>query len=360
MVRSGPELSYPSLLLGGLTVGLGIALVVAASTSGAAFGVYNPTWDGASDLRGVADDMDAENEIALNTTAYRRASSNGTIAFVLSPDRGYDQGDKDRLVSFVRNGGTLVVAEDYGSTGNSLLDALDVTTRFDGRPVRDERYNYRSPAIPVARNVSNHTLTRNVSRLTMNHGTALQPNNATVLVSTSEFAYLDRNGNGELDDDESLQQRPIVTVESVGAGQVIAVSDPSLFINAMLDRSGNRQFTENLLERHERVLLDYSHAGQQPPLTVALLTLRGSPLFQILGGILGVCAIALWARRPEGWLEFHRAKTADDRRDPADRSFDEEAIVGHLRRQHPEWDESRIRRVMRGVFTDDRQDSDDE
>jgi hypothetical protein len=47
----------------------------------------------------------------------------------------------------------------------------------------------------------------------------------------------------------------------------------------------------------ERVLLDYSHAGGQPPLAVALLILRDVPLLQALLGGAGIGAVLAWAGR---------------------------------------------------------------
>ena len=57
------------------------------------------------------------------------------------------------------------------------------------------------------------------------------------------------------------------------------MSDPSIAINAMLEREGNRAFVRSLFGGHESVILDYSHATGFPPLALAVLLLRplGSP-----------------------------------------------------------------------------------
>jgi hypothetical protein len=335
------RVDYPTVLLGGLTAVLVVALVVAASTSTAAFGVYNPAWDGAGELRDVAAAQGAEATVALNTSAYERVTPDETVALVLSPERAYGN-ESARLERFVRQGGTLVVAEDFGPQGNAVLEAVGATARFDGRLVRDERRLDRGPSLPRATNVSepNATtgnLTAGVDRLTLNYGTVVEPGNATVLVGTSEFSYLDGDRDGAVGD-EPLRSYPVATVESVGEGRVVAVSDPSLFINAMLDREGNRQFTANLFST-ERVLLDYSRAGGQPPLAVALLSVRASPLLQ--GGLLALTVGLVVG----GTRVFGRERELDE----SARQVHRERLGDYLVRERG-WDPDRVERLTTGVW----------
>jgi len=348
--------SVPQLLLVALALSVVLTGIVAASTSQTAFSTYNAAWDGASDLRETATEQDADPVVALNTTEYAEADPTSTIAVILSPDEPYTPQERERLASFVEQGGTLVVAADFGPHSTPLLEAVGAQTRFDGAPLRDEQEYYRSPALPVATNVSGSPETAGVDQLTLNHATSLDAaNNTTVLVGSSEFAYLDRNRNGELDESEALASRPVVVREPIERGTVYVVSDPSLFINAMLERSGNAQFVRNLFADRETVVLDYSHVTGAPPLAVALLTLQDSPFWQVAVGSVGIGAI-LWGR----WLQqrafdigdrFGRSEQSTDGISLAD--ADPEEIVAYLSRQHPEWDEARLRRVMRGVIRSD-------
>lgn len=358
--------SLPQLLLAALVVTVVLTGVVAASTSQTAFGTYNAKWDGASDLREIASEEGAEPVIALNTTAYMTADPNGTVAVILSPDEPYTPGQRTRVAEFVRAGGTLVVAEDFGSQTRPLLAALGVETRVTGVPLRDEQEYYRSPAFPVATNVSESPATEGVDALTLNHGSSLRTdaseNNTTVLVSSSDLAYLDRNRSESLDESEELASRPVVVREQIGNGTVFVVSDPSIFINAMLERPGNERFARNLVAGADTVLLDYSHLSGQPPLMVAVLTLQDTPFWQALLSALGLGAV-VWSGRLRTGLRrlADRVGGSDQPADnPSLEAADPEEIVAYLSRRHPNWDEERLRRVMRGVIRDDRGTQGDE
>jgi hypothetical protein len=343
-MRRLSTLSIPQVLLAVLVATTGLAFVVAASTSGAAFGAYNAQWDGAAELRTTSEDLGIDSEIVRNVSAYEDAS-NRSVAVVLSPDRAYTEDEAATLRRFVERGGTLVVAEDFGEHSNPLLAAVGAEARVNGSHLRDEVHNYRSPAMPVATNLSTYPLMTGVGTLTLNHGTVVDPHGARVTARSSEFGYLDQNRNGGIDDTESLASRPVMTVEDVGAGRVVVISDPSLFINTMLERPGNERFVFNLLGAHERVLLDYSHAESLPPLSLALLVIRESTLLQV-GLLTGMLAlVVVWGRG-----DFARLRSRFEQAPPDSVGASPEALTAYLTDKHPEWDDDAVRRVTKGVL----------
>lgn len=404
----------PHLLLYALTATVFLALIVAASTSGTAFGAFNPGWDGTAELRADADER-GELELLQETERYESVEPNGTVAFVLAPTEPYDPADADRIAAFLEDGGTLVVADNFAPNAagadldaddpgagadagsesravdaaphaNALLAAVGAQARFRGDLLRDEEHYYRSPAMPIASDVADDPYTADVDRLTLNHATAVEPGAATPIVNTSTVAYLDRDRSGDVSDDEELASYPVVTVEEVGDGRVIAVGDPSVFINVMLDQPDNRAFLDNLLSAHDRTLLDLTRMDAQPPLVRALLAVRGSAGAQLLAGFSLLAAATLaTARRP--WLSaaaraLRRSVTTRVRRRPLDgrrpgdrhRSGDRredrtpetdvdpdpDALAARLRADHPDWEPERIRRVIAGVMRSDRQKRDDD
>jgi hypothetical protein len=282
--------NYPRVLLAALALALCAGVLVAGVTSSAAFGAYNPAWDGTSELRSLADGAGVE------TTFVRPADGLGDpetgVAFALAPDPGTDA---ERLRRFAAEGGTVVVAADFGGGANPLLASMGASARIDGRLLRDEQRYYRGPAMPRATNVTDGRLVAGVNALTLNYGTGVEPGDARPLVRTSPYAYYDGNRNGTLDADESLGRRTVATTEALGEGRVVVVGDPSLFINAMLERNGNAAFARNLLAGADRLSLLVGD-GALPPLVAALVTLRGSALLQALAGVGALGALALWVR----------------------------------------------------------------
>ena len=340
---------YSRLLLVAFCVVTALALLSAGATTAAPFGAYNPGWDGGAGLRATADSVGADSVIVRNATRIADYPANETVVVVIAPESTYSDDGAKRLSNFVRAGGTLLVTDDVSGPINTLLDALGARARVDGRLIRDERYNYRSPALPVATNVSDHPLTTDVSKLTLNYGTPVQPNGATVLVSTSEYAYIDENRNGNLDETETLRSRPVATVERVGSGRVIVVGDPSVFINAMLERPGNRRFAGNVFAPFEHVVFDHSQTTQLPPMVVALLVIRSSELLQLCIGGLGLTLIALWSTRPSIIYRLrHRLSGTDAPDDGETADFD---IKETIERAYPDWDHERIQRVTQEVKT---------
>ncbi|WP_306059821.1 DUF4350 domain-containing protein [Natronococcus wangiae] len=366
-LRDGDGVDWPAVLLFALAIVVGITALIAASTSTAAFGPYNPSWDGTDDFREVIETDDSvEGELVRETSRYEEVPANGTTSIVIAPEESYDAEEAARVQQFVEDGGTLIVLENFGTEGDTLLADIGADARTDGRVVLDERHYDRGPAMPVATGVKNHSRTAGVDQLTLNHATAIEPNGATVLVETSDYAYLGDSADAELDDEAELDSYPVATVEDVGDGKVVVVGDPSIAINAMYDEPDNAAFLQRQYADEERVLFDATHTGEVPPLMGAVLMLRDLPALQALLGLLAIAAVAGGARRPLGpVLEAIRARTSRSRgasalpsAEQARLSNDERAA--YLRERHPDWDEERIQRIITALNRSDRNETSDE
>jgi hypothetical protein len=284
------SISLPQVLLVVLVVVGVLTVVVAGSTSSQPFGTFNAAWDGSSGVRAAASDAGGNVDVLTETTPYAEAGADAT-AIVLAPTERYSSADAERLRGFLDRGGTIVVAEDVGDGGNRLLARLGADVRFDGRIVVDQRHHGPTVEMPLATNVSASSYTTDVDSVMLNRGTVLTNTaDATVFVHTSAFAFLDADGDRTLDRNESLGTYPVAAAESVGGGTVVAVSDPSVFINAMQDRASNAAFVRALADTEE-VLIDHSHTGAQPPVRVALLWLRRTPGALAVVGVVGLTVV---------------------------------------------------------------------
>ena len=320
-------------------------IVYGGLTSATVFGAYNDNWEGTSDLRTLATGSAEEARTVQTTREYVRTDIGSTIGFILSPDSGYTDRESARVEQFVRNGGTLVVAEDYGNESDRLLSQIGADARFAGEPVRDERYYGNTPAMPRVRTASDREYTTGVETLTLNHGTVVRPNGTSVLVNTSSFAYLDRNRNERLDSDESLETYPVVTRERLGEGDVVVVGDPSLFINAMLDYADNRRFARNLVAGHRVVVFDVSHVGGIPPLIAGRSLLRDSLVVQVIAGVALIVATSYLGTAVRLPARIRRFSETDS----VSPNVDADALETWIRDRHPEWDIARARQVAEEI-----------
>lgn len=293
MRRTSQWASTPRIVLVALLIAVVAALLFAFLTAGGAFDAFNPTWEGTSDLRG--DTGDTESQVLLSAEGYERLEANRTVVFMIAPTKKPTAADATRIRQFVSDGGTLVVADDFGPHGNAVLADVGAEARIDGALLRDELEYAAGPTLPIAGNVTTHRYTTDVEQLTLNHGSAVRPGGADVLVRSSPVAYLDRTATGNLTAGDEVGAHPVVTSEAVDNGTVLTVSDPSIFINTMLQEPDNRVFATAILDGHDSAAFDYAHRESRSSLAVALVLLRQTPLVQgvvIFLGTAGVFAAA--------------------------------------------------------------------
>ncbi|QLH76857.1 DUF4350 domain-containing protein [Halosimplex rubrum] len=351
------DYDYPRVAVLVLLVAVNLALVGAMTTSSAAYGPYNGEWDGADTLRTSASES-AEVDLATTTDRYGELSAGESLAVVLAPSEPTD-GEAAQVQSFVSRGGTLVVAGESPNATDPYLDAVGSSVRVNGTQLRDDQNNYRGPQLPVANNVSDHNLTEGVESVTLNDGTALEPSDApsfnesdvTPLINSSTVAYLDSNGNETYDTGEPFGSLPVATVEPEGEGHIVAVSDPSAFTNAMLDREGNQAFLAALLDGREHVLLDYSQHSSLPPLVYALITVRTNAPLQLLVSVLAFGAFGTYVNRGRLFAAAESALGRDgDEFDIDDITLDEAAVKALIEDRHPDWDEEYADRVTEAII----------
>jgi hypothetical protein len=133
---------------------------------------------------------------------------------------------RDEFAKFLRRGGRLAVADDFGS-GRELFTMFGMT--LSAPPPQAQPELRGNSHLLLATPLLGHPLADGVPALVTNHPEVLRHHALTPV-----FALLGR-------------QDAIVLSGAVGDGRLVAISDSSLFINNMLEFSGNRAFARNLL-----------------------------------------------------------------------------------------------------------------
>ncbi|AGB39260.1 DUF4350 domain-containing protein [Natronococcus occultus] len=236
-----------------------LATVWFGATASEAHDPYNPGSEGTSELRQtVADDPDSEDATVGNDDL---EDADAAIAI---PGPETDESTAD-AAAFVREGGTLIVLADDPSA-DDVLESVGAEARLEDGVLRDDRHHHRGPAMPTATETADHELTAGVDRLGLDRATAIEPNDATVLATTSESSYLVDDPDATRDEETTPEPHPVVTVEDVGGGTVLVVGDAALATNGGLDREDNAALLANGYADADRVVLLAPGADDPPPL----------------------------------------------------------------------------------------------
>lgn len=219
-----------------------IAVVLLLSIPAAAQTRSNPSedyalrggsWNGLAQLVVVAEEagvrLDTPSELDL-----ARLTPNDALLVV------HPTGDLPRasLAAFLRAGGRVAIADDFGEAERFL--ELYGIARAPYEPGPDALLLRGNRALPLASAAAPHPLTEGVRALVANHPASLR--------------------HAELEPVLLLEpDAALVLAGAVEEGRLVAIGDPSLFIENMLRFRDNRRFAANLLrylgERGGRVYL---------------------------------------------------------------------------------------------------------
>jgi len=241
--------------LGILTIALAIILIIAVwfFPSNEDFRVENPFWNGTRDISA------SYPALPLQSLSDLPPSPQGAT-LILIPYLNCTPTELEQLNRFISRGGRLVLADDYGH-GNQILEYLGLRARFSGKTLLDPLVNYKNKQFPKIIHLEPGPLTGNTGSLVFNHATCLaNVATANTLALSSSFSFLDLNGNQIWDEGEPTGALPVISHHNLGSGQVILVSDPSLFINSMEAIEGNDNFIQNIAAiTTTSLFIDQSH-----------------------------------------------------------------------------------------------------
>lgn len=156
----------------------------------------------------------------------------------------------------LEDGGTVIIADEEGGA-NTLLEALGAEMRISSGNISSIDMEFSSPRTVIATVSSNHTLLDGVGTLAFNRPSSIEGGDP--LVKTSILSWNDQSGTGRPGSGGSLSRYTLVAHEFVGSGEVILISDASLFATTMQQvrrLHDNRQFLLNMLDSDGTVVVD--------------------------------------------------------------------------------------------------------
>ncbi len=237
-----------------LTAVLIIALILTVwfLPSNEDFRVDNPFWNGIKNIR-------AEYQVQpLDSLANLPSSPDGATLLVI-PYLSCTSTELEHLNYFVSRGGRLIIADDYGH-GNEILADLGLEARFSGQVLLDPLINYKNKHFPRIVHLHPDPLTENTDELVFNHATSLiNITDDNALALSSPFSFLDYNGDGTREDVEPTGPLPVISRHELGDGEVILISDPSIFINSMDTIADNEGLIQNIAATASVLYVDQSH-----------------------------------------------------------------------------------------------------
>ena len=315
------------------------------------FSTYNTGWNGASRVK----DLAASEGYATHDifSLHEVGSSGSGVLIMLNPNKtvAVTSEDISSLQTFVQNGGSLVLANDFGNV-NAILSGLGVASavHFDGALLSDNVSRGVDSAHPLITNISPPSgLTAGVHTLYFNYGTALDisASNVTVLARSAPTSYLSASTGQNAPIKGSAGAHPVLASVAYGKGRIILLSDPSVFINGMLDQADNQKLFSSVVANLTGgntavpIMFDQSHRVSQPLWSMAYDRINADDtvkytviLLSIATFVIGINAARLTRQR--------RARVESD-----EAPVNEEAAITDIIRTHPGWRRARIKALLK-------------
>ncbi|MEA3199702.1 MAG: hypothetical protein QOE90_1130 [Thermoplasmata archaeon] len=200
-----------------------------------------------------------------------------TLLLVMGAERRYDASEAEAIVSFLRAGGHVILA-DEGGFGTAV--AREAGFAFDNSRVLDSSNYHGDPKLVVA----NSTLAGRTYRILFNAPTAivalpdatgLAPQvlaRSTAAAAFPESSYRDLKGNGQIDIADPTGPFDLVVRTDRLGGTLVLVADTGLFMNGQVDlgefENGAyvRALVNDILPRDGTILIDESRHAPHPGL----------------------------------------------------------------------------------------------
>ncbi|MDI6855197.1 MAG: hypothetical protein QMD21_00220 [Candidatus Thermoplasmatota archaeon] len=265
---------------------------------------YDTSWADVSILR---EELKARNYIpkCIVSTPILLQNLNpaDTLLIVTGVEKPYTEEEAWGIYEFVQNGGKAIIADDTGNIRN-LAEKFNFT--FYEHRIYYESFT-DSPEFVNACAVLNgkkYELVFNIPTGFRIYGEEIE------IICKALECYIDWNGNRIIDlDDELIQDMPLILKIKFGAGAIVFIADPSIFINRMIVKQDNLDFilelVSSLLPQSEYavVIFDESRHGSYIALAT-IIFLTSYQLWVVLSSIIVGAVLACVIIKSKGKIPW--------------------------------------------------------
>lgn len=189
------------------------------------FAVDSPAWNGLSTLQAIAAARNVQWLAPSDFDLTSLSPADGLL--VLNPS---EVPSGALLARFMRAGGRAALADDFGDAATTL--ASFAIQRSPQPAVSREHWQRENRNLLIARTRSSHPLSAGVAGLITNHPSVLTHPSLAPIFAVGDGADADA----------------LVLSGAVGEGRLVALGDPSVLINNMLEYPDNHRFAQNLID----------------------------------------------------------------------------------------------------------------
>jgi len=272
-----------------------------------AFSIYNTNpfpGDGCSELALELENHGYQISPLISSLSVINGIPGNHVLCIIGPTHYFSIVEISALIDFFGNGGSMLLVDDFGSA-NTLLDGLALYLSASGWPTRMENLMSVSairftrgllldasnndngrPLLPVINSFNDGgRIFSSGHHVVMNYATSIEAPGGTALASSSTNSWIvagDVVNHIQHGGDPSYiaynasrgdqpGPLPIMVEMRVGSnGTLMLLSDPSIFINNMIDRGTNRLFAVELFTylanqaQADTIIIDHNHLGWSP------------------------------------------------------------------------------------------------
>ncbi|NPA62805.1 MAG: DUF4350 domain-containing protein [Methanococci archaeon] len=239
-------LKYITLgILGVLLLSLPYSLPVIKSFC--PYSIFNTNWDGCSEFARM---MYNNGEVIPIISPYDSYNIKGGVLFIICPDMHYSNKDVEKIKNFLKNGGTLVIADDFGCA-DDILNGLNVSSKISNKQAMDLFYYKNYSLIETYKiNGYNGKITFNIPSYIVSHKGEIRTSSISKKILMKRIRY--------------------------GSGEIIIISDPDIFINGM--KEYNKKFWNEFLNELDSDVyyIDEVHHSSFSPYDIGVVYLQSN------------------------------------------------------------------------------------